>query len=310
MQPRCVKVAFLQRGGSLEQLALSSYDPRMADRSTTGALAGCVAVVTGAAGGLGGASAVRLAREGAAVVVVDADGAGAARVSKQLAEELDAEAIAVEADISREADVENYMAAAVERFGRVDLHHLNAGIPGPATAFEELTVEDFDRVVAVNLRGPFLGLRAAFRQYASQRSGGAVVVTASIASLRGSADLIPYHASKHGVLGLVRSAAVHGGPLGIRVNAVAPGIVPTALFAGSTPGAGGAADMVKRASTSPMRRAGTPEEIAGVVAFLLGADAGYMTGEVVSADGGASIVNTARPSGGAGAWDPTLLDSR
>jgi NAD(P)-dependent dehydrogenase (short-subunit alcohol dehydrogenase family) len=216
----------------------------------------------------------------------------------------------VAADVSREEDVERYMDAAVQRFGRVDLHHLNAGIPGSAAALPDLTAEDFDRVLAVNLRGPFLGLRAAFRQFLRQEGGGAVVVTASIASLRGSADLIPYHASKHGVLGLVRSAAVYGGPLGVRVNAVAPGIVPTALFAGSGTGPGSGADMVRRASTSPMRRAGTPEEIAGVVAFLLGPDAAYLTGEVVSVDGGASVVNTARPSGGAGAWDTAALDAR
>jgi NAD(P)-dependent dehydrogenase (short-subunit alcohol dehydrogenase family) len=242
-----------------------------------GALAGRVAVVTGAAGGIGGATAARLSRDGAAVVLVDSDGDGAARVAK----ELEGDALAVAADVSREEDVERYLDAAVARFGRVDLHHLNAGIPGSAAALPDLTAEDFDRVIAVNLRGPFLGLRAAFRQYARQRSGGAIVVTASIASLRGSADLVPYHTSKHGVLGLVRSAAVYGGPRGVRVN-----------------------------STSPMRRAGTPEEIAGVVAFLLGPDAGYLTGEVVSVDGGSSVVNPARPSGGAGAWDAAAFDAR
>jgi NAD(P)-dependent dehydrogenase (short-subunit alcohol dehydrogenase family) len=271
-----------------------------------GALAGRVAVVTGAAGGIGGATAARLSRDGAAVVLVDSDGDGAARVAK----ELEGDALAVAADVSREEDVERYLDAAVARFGRVDLHHLNAGIPGSAAALPDLTAEDFDRVIAVNLRGPFLGLRAAFRQYARQGSGGAIVVTASIASLRGSADLVPYHTSKHGVLGLVRSAAVYGGPRGVRVNAVAPGIVPTPLFAGSGPGPGGGSDMVQRASTSPMRRAGTPEEIAGVVAFLLGPDAGYLTGEVVSVDGGSSVVNPARPSGGAGAWDAAAFDAR
>ena len=270
-------------------------------------LEGRVAVVTGAAGGIGGATAARLSREGAAVVLVDSDGDAAERTAK----ELDGDAIAVAADVSREEDVARYMDAAVQRFGRVDLHHLNAGIPGSAAALPDLTVEEFDRVIAVNVRGPFLGLRAAFRQYLRQepRGGEAVVVTASIASLRGSADLLPYHTSKHGVLGLVRSAAVYGGPLGIRVNAVAPGIVPTDLFAGAGSGPGTGNDMVRRASTSPMRRAGTPEEIAGVVAFLLGPDAGYLTGEVVSVDGGTSVVNTARPSGGAGAWDTATVDA-
>src|SRR5690606_17937607 len=103
--------------------------------------------------------------------------------------------------------------------------------------------------------------------------------------------------SKHAVGGLVHSAAVYGGPLGIRVNAVAPGIVPTDLFAAAATTSGGKDDMERRASTTPLRRAGTPQEIAAVAAFLLSDDAGYVTGQLVSADGGATVVNTVRPSG-------------
>jgi NAD(P)-dependent dehydrogenase (short-subunit alcohol dehydrogenase family) len=106
----------------------------------------------------------------------------------------------------------------------------------------------------------------------------------------------------------VHGAAAYGGPLGIRVNAVAPGIVPTELFASAAGATGGKDDMSRRASTTPLRRAGTPDEIAGVVAFLLSDDAGYVTGQLVSADGGATIVNTVRPSGGAGAWDTRAVD--
>ncbi|MDG4832532.1 glucose 1-dehydrogenase [Solwaraspora sp. WMMD1047] len=262
-------------------------------------LAGKVAVVTGASGGIGAATARRLAEEGARVVAVDLDEAGA----RAVAESLPTEAIGVRADVSAEQDVAGYLAAAVERFGRVDLHHLNAGIPGSLAPLPELTVADFDRVMAVNVRGVFLGVRAAFRQYAAQGGVGSIVITASIGSLRGSADLLAYQTSKHAVLGLLRGAAMYGGPLGVRVNAVAPGIVPTDLFAATPQVAGGRDDMARRASSTPLRRAGTGDEIAGAVAFLLSDDATYLTGEVVSVDGGASIVSTVRPSGGAGAWD-------
>ena len=269
-----------------------------------GRLAERVAVVTGGAGGIGGATARRLAREGARVVVVDLDGERAEQVATEVA------GLAVAADVAREEDVERYLSVAVERFGRVDLHHLNAGIPGSLAPPPDVPTDDFDRVMAVNVRGMFLGLRAAFRQFAVQGGGGAIVTTGSIASLRGSADLLAYHASKHAVLGLMRCAAVYGGPLGVRVNAVAPGIVPTDLFAAAGSATGGGSDMVTRAATTPLRRAGTADEVAALVAFLLSDDAAYMTGEVVSVDGGATATNTLRPSGGAGAWDPGAVDPR
>ena len=211
------------------------------------------------------------------------------------------------ADVSSEQDVQRCVDTAAERFGRIDLHYLNAGIPGSLGAVVDVGVDEFDRVMAVNARGVFLGLRAAFRQYERQQSGGAIVVTASIASLRGSADLFPYHASKHAVLGLARSAAVYGGPIGVRVNAVAPGIVPTGLFAGAGDRPGGVGDAEARAGTTPLRRAGEADEVAAAVAFLLSDDAAYIAGAVLSVDGGATTTNTLRPSGGAGLWDPGVL---
>ena len=266
-------------------------------------LSGKVAIVTGAAGGLGAASARRLSAAGAQVVAVDINEAAL----RAVVDELPTPALAVPGNVAEEADVDNYVARAVAEFGRVDLHHVNAGIPGTPAPLPDVTLADFDRVMDVNLRGAFLGVRAAFRQFRAQNSSGAIVITASIASLRGSADLLPYHVSKHAVLGLLKNAAVYGGPLGIRVNAVAPGIVPTELFTGDG-GEAAKQDMIRRASTTPLRRAGTPDEIATVVEFLLGDGAAYMTGEVVSVDGGASVVNTVRFSGGAGAWDTAPVD--
>jgi NAD(P)-dependent dehydrogenase (short-subunit alcohol dehydrogenase family) len=254
-----------------------------------------VAVVTGAASGIGAATAQRLSAEGASVVLVDRDGDAAAAQAAALP----GPALALAADVALEDDAQRIVDAAVERFGRVDLHHLNAGIPGSLAPFEELTLADFDAVIDVNLRGVFLGLRAAFRQYARQADagGGAIVITASIGSLRGASDLIPYHASKHGVLGLMRCAAVHGADRGVRVNAVAPGIVITGLFSDSGDGAGGMSDWERRAQIAPQRRPGTATEIADLVAFLLSDQAGFLTGEIISIDGGATAMNPARPSG-------------
>lgn len=265
---------------------------------------GAVAVVTGAGNGLGRASAQRLSSEGASVVVVDVN----AEAADEVAQGLPGRSVVVHADISTEEGVQSYIDAAIAEFGRIDLHHLNAGIFGSFDALPDLSVDDFERVMSVNVRGQFLGLRAAFRRFREQESRGTIVVTASIASLTGSADLLPYVTSKHAVVGLIHSAAMYGGPLGIRVNGVAPGIVPTDLFAAAATTSGGKNDMEQRATTTPLRRAGAPEEIAAVAAFLLSDDSSYITGQVVSADGGATIVNTVRPSGGAGAWNPERVD--
>jgi NAD(P)-dependent dehydrogenase (short-subunit alcohol dehydrogenase family) len=278
--------------------------PDVLSPAPAGRFAGMVTVVTGAASGLGRASATRVANEGAHVVAVDIN----TEALREVVSSLPTPSVAVEGDVAEESTVERYMQVATGTFGRVDFHHLNAGIFGSLAPLPDVTTAEFDRVLQVNVRGQFLGLRAAFRQYRATGNRGAIVLTASIASLTGSADLFAYQTSKHGVVGLVHAGAMYGGPLGIRVNGVAPGIVPTELFATAASATGGKNDMAARASTTPLRRPGNPEEIAAVVSFLLSEESSYITGQVVSADGGATIVNTVRPSGGAGAWDTAKLD--
>jgi NAD(P)-dependent dehydrogenase (short-subunit alcohol dehydrogenase family) len=253
-------------------------------------LPGKVALVTGGAGGIGEAVVRRLAARGARVAIVDSDGQAAAA----LAEELGGDALAIAADVSSESDVERYTDEAADRFGRIDLYHLNAGIAGRPAFLPEATVEEFDRVMAVNVRGVFLGLRAAFGRYAAQDAPGAIVITASICSFGGGADLVAYHTSKHALLGLMRSAAVYGGPLGIRVNAVAPGVVPTNLLPAAGTATGTAAPSA-RSRLAPLRRAGTTAEVAEVVAFLLDDASSFVTGSVYPVDGGAVAVNPVRP---------------
>jgi NAD(P)-dependent dehydrogenase (short-subunit alcohol dehydrogenase family) len=226
------------------------------------------------------------------VAVVDRDEQRAVAV----AGELGGEALAVVADVSREDGVAAYMDAAVERFGHVDLYHLNAGIAGTPVPIPEIEADEFDEVMAVNVRGVFLGLREAFRQFDLQGTGGAVVVTSSLAGVLGAADIVPYHVSKHAVLGLARCGAIHGSTRGVRVNAIAPGIIPTNLISqpGGAPVSSDAAHERARVTT-PMERAGTADEVGALVAFLLSDDAAYITGGFYPVDGGAGAANPFRP---------------
>ncbi|OZM78915.1 SDR family NAD(P)-dependent oxidoreductase [Pseudonocardia sp. MH-G8] len=263
------------------------------------------ALVTGAGSGIGKAVARKLASIGSRLVLVDVDPRGLESTVEELAH---TDVLPVSGDIAEEATMDEAVAAGAERFGQIDQYHLNAGIMGSFDPFPLLQVEDFDRVMSVNVRGTFLGLRAAFRQYARQDTAGSIVVTASIASLRGSADVIAYQTSKHAGLGLIRAAAMYGGPLGIRTNGVAPGLVPTELHTAAAQRAGGGGDIFERGRTVPMRRTGSASEVAEVVSFLLSDAASYVNGEVVSVDGGSATMSSVRPSGGAGRWDSAEVD--
>jgi NAD(P)-dependent dehydrogenase (short-subunit alcohol dehydrogenase family) len=257
-------------------------------------LADKVAVVTGAAGGIGEGTARRLAEEGARVVVVDIQ----AERAQAVADSLGDSAIAVDADVSLESGVEQYTSAALERFGRIDLYHLNAGISGSFAPFAEVTTEDWDRTIAVDLTSVFLGLRAALRQFEAQGSGGAIVTTSSMAGLQGSDALVPYTAAKHGVIGLTRCAALAGAPFGVRVNCVAPGMILTPLWDDFVRAIGEenaeAARRVLEGAAIPAGRFGTPEEAGALVAFLLSEDASYVSGDILPLAGGANADNFVR----------------
>jgi len=238
-------------------------------------LEGRVAIVTGAASGIGLASAQRLAREGATVVLVDVD---AERLEPAAA---DIGGTAIVADVSSEEQVTGYYAEVRERFGRVDLLHNNAGIGGQPVPLHETSMDDFDRLLRINQRGIFLNLREMIRTALAQDDGAAIVNTASGTALHGVPGLSAYASTKAAILSLTRSAAVEYAANGIRTNAVVPGPVGTPLFEAFPDDFQAGAEQF-----NPQGRRGTPHEIAAVVAFLLSSEASYVNGAAYSADGG------------------------
>ncbi|OJV95390.1 MAG: hypothetical protein BGO47_02580 [Microbacterium sp. 67-17] len=245
-----------------------------------------VAIVTGGGGELGFAAARALAGEGARIALVDKSAPALERNAAELMNTT--EVLSVVADVSSEDDVEGYVAATLRRFGRIDAFHNNAGIEGKSASFEEYDTAEFDRVMAVNVRGVFLGLKHVMRVMKTQRSG-AIVNSGSIASERGSQNGVAYATSKHAVLGLTRDAAATMAPHGVRVNAIEPGFMNTRMLrtlAEQQSGGKGDAAMEQLRSAVPLGRLGSPDEVGSVVAFLLSDHANYITGAAIPIEGG------------------------
>ncbi len=251
--------------------------------------AGKVAVITGAAGGIGRASAVRLLSEGAKVVIGDID---AAKLTKTAAEIGTPETVlAVVTDVASKVDVDALIAAAVKTFGRVDIMLNNAGI-APVMDFLDVSEAVYDRVLNVNLKGAFLGTQAAARQMIAQGQGGVIINMSSINSGLANPSVATYAISKGGMNQVTSTAAVAFAPHGIRVVGVGPGTIATDIIKGAFTEKAGMHAILAR---TPMGRLGEPEEIAGVVAFLASDDASYITGETIYPDGGRRVLNYTVP---------------
>ncbi len=241
---------------------------------------GRVALVTGGASGIGRAVARLLAAEGARVCIADVDLAGAESVVKEIAE-AGAEAFACPADVSRVEDNEAMVHRALERYGALHVAFLNAGVARHSSVLGG-DVEVWNRVVAINLTGVYLGMRAVAKPMAEAGSGS-IVATASVAGLIGGRGMPSYYATKHGVIGLVRSAASELARHGVRVNAVCPGVIDTPIL-GAHHGAEAVTQVLGAGHL--VNRIGQAEEVAQVVSFLASDRASFVTASAYTVDGG------------------------
>jgi len=243
-------------------------------------LAGKVAVITGAGSGIGRGSALMFAREGARIVVVDIDEKSAAESVDQIKAQ-GGEALAITADVSKPDDAKAMVDAALKRWGAVDILYNNAATEGPICFAAQLSVEQFDEVIGINLRGTWLGMKYALPAMMARRSGS-ILNVGSLAGLRATPGGAAYCASKFAVVGITQAVAIEYGKYNIRANCIIPGWIETPmvhrLFGGTLP--------ESSVTAPPLRRIGQPEDVAKAALFLVSEDANYITGTVFTVDGG------------------------
>ncbi|WP_336802223.1 SDR family NAD(P)-dependent oxidoreductase [Kaistia sp. MMO-174] len=250
-----------------------------------------IVVVTGGAGAIGQAAVRRFLAEGAAgVAILDQDGGRA----EALVAELGDKAFAVAADVTEPAAVDQALAAVVARFGRIDVLFNNAGISGTPAPVYDLPLEEWDRVIRINLRGIFIVQQAVVRIMIAQKQGGAIV---NMGSSMAGWDVLPggspYTASKHAVVGLTKVAALDCAAYGIRINAICPGVIQTTLGVPAADQAAFEASTKRFSDRIPLRRIGQPEDVAAAVAFLASDDARHVTGVDWLIDGGQTLLSWA-----------------
>lgn len=247
-------------------------------------LDGKVAVITGAAGGIGKETAKTFLEEGAKVVLVDL----AEDNLQEIEEDLDSlgDIITVTADVTKEEDVKNYVEKTKEAFGRIDIFFNNAGVTGIQTPLVELELEDFNNVMEINVTGVFLGLKHVLPTMIEQENGS-VINTSSVDGLRGSPGLSPYAASKHAVVGLTKSAALEVAESGVRVNSIHPSPVAGDMMDNLESGAGGGDEAKEEfQSQIPLGRYATSEDLSNLVLFLASDDSDFVSGSQYRIDGG------------------------
>lgn len=244
-----------------------------------------VAFVTGAANGIGRAAALAFAGEGAAVVVADVSDVNNQETARMI-EKLGVRATAITCDVSRAEEVKSALDKVNEAFGRLDFAFNNAGVEQPIEATADLTEEQWDRIVRINLRGVFLCMKYEI-PLMLKNGGGAIVNTSSGAGVKGFKGQAAYAAAKHGVVGLTKSAALDYAQSRVRINAVCPGIIDTPMMQRFT---GGTREGQERViAQEPIARMGTPEEIAAAVIWLCSDAAAFVVGHTMVVDGGQTV---------------------